>query len=178
MADTGSVNLGNPSFFDNNGNATTDQPPFEITWADGPWTLVGARSRDRNVNLTLLSLVRTGNEEIEVDTAADVESESTFGFRLQALNDSSKTLGWQIRPDTRNPYISNLRGVRQTAYRQFYDRIRTTDSFILFWDKNGIPPIPTGSNVSGFNLGGGKLYSGGMEHRLIYAGGGVIFRNG
>ena len=180
MADTGSVNIGSPSFFDRNGDATTDQPPFEITWDTTPWTLVGARVRNRNVNVTFFSLLRTGNEEIEVDTNADVEREGTFGFRLYAANDTSKTYGWQIRPDTRNPYISNIAGgANVRAYRAFYDSIRTTDNFVLLWDKNGIPDVPEQSNVTGFHLGGGqtqKLYVNNSEVDRLYIGGAEIFR--
>ena len=179
MADTGIVNIGSPSFFDNEGNVTTDQPPFEISWETTPWLLTGARSRNRNVNVTFLSLLRTGNAEIEVDTSVDVERENTFGFRLHAT-DASKTYGWQIRPDTRNPYISNIAGgVATRRYRAFYDSIRTTDSFVLLWDKNGIPNIPPAANVTAFHFGGvqhTKLYAGGVEHRLLYAGGNVIYR--
>lgn len=180
MADTGSVVIGSPAFLDTQGNPTTDIPPEEIAWSAGPYVLVGARANNRNVNVTFMSLVRSGSEEVFVNTNADVGSEATFGFRLYAENDRDKTWGWQIRPDTREPYTANFTGGTARRYRNFYDSVRTTDSYVLLWSKAGVPDIPAAqANPARFQLGGVQheaLFSHGVEHTLLYLGGQELYR--
>ena len=93
--------------------------------------------------------INLGKDPDLVSTDADVEDESTFGFRITRVGDPDNTFGWQIGGDSnnQNPYtLSNqgsnyLNGERHALLRTFLENATANGEYILEWSKDGIPPL-------------------------------------